>query len=197
MPTSSDTSRSLLDRLQSESDSRDWELFYRIYQPFICRHLLARRIAPKDVDDVAQEILSRVFCAFPSFTHNGRRGAFRKWLGQIVSQQTWRHFQRLQKEAGVSPMAPGQIEESVPAFNELESWWDTEHDRYLLGRLLELIKPEFTGTTWSAFHWVAVRNLPVDQVAKKLNVSENAVVIAKSRVLKRLRVLGRDLIDSF
>jgi len=197
MATSSDTSRSLLDRLQTANDAEDWDVFFRIYQPLICRHLLARKIDPEDVDDVAQEILSRVFRAFPSFTHNGRRGAFRKWLGQIVSQQTWQHFRRLQKEVSVSLMAPGQFEESVPAFDEFESWWDSEHDQYLLGRLLELIKPEFTETTWKAFQLVAVKNVPAADAASRLNITINAVVIAKSRVLRRLRILGKDLIDSF
>ncbi len=196
-PMTTDTSRSLLDRLQTANSAEDWNVFFQIYQPFIRRHLLTRKIVIEDVDDVTQEILSRVFRSFSSFAHNGRRGAFRNWLGQIVSQQTWRYFQRMQKQPVVSLMAPEQFEEFVPATGEMESRWEAEHDRYLLGRLLELIKPEFAESTWHAFLQVAIRNVSVETVARNLGLSVNAVVIAKSRVLRRLRILGKDLLDNF
>ncbi len=194
---STDTSRSLLDRLQTANSAQDWEVFCRIYQPFIRRHLLARKIEMKDVDDVTQEILSRVFRAFPSFSHNGRCGAFRKWLRQIVSQQTWQYFQSMQKRSAVSSMAPEHFEDSISAPDEMESQWDSEHDQYLLGRLLELIKPEFTETTWKAFQLLTIGNISPQEASAQLGVSINAIVIAKSRVLRRLRILGKDLIETF
>ena len=172
-------------------------MFCKIYQPFIHSHLLARKICAGDVDDVAQEILSRVFRSLPSFAHNGRCGAFRKWLGQIVSQQTWQYFQLRQKQPAVSLMVSDGFEEFLPAPDEMESQWESEHDHYLLGRLLELIKPEFTETTWRAFQLTAIGNVASDDAAQQLGVSINAIVIAKSRVLRRLRILGKDLIETF
>lgn len=195
MVTSPDTSRSLLDRLQEPGNTDDWNVFFSIYQPFVLRHLLRRKVRQVDVDDMAQEILSRVFSSIATFTHNGRTGAFRKWLGQIVSQQTWRYFQALQKEAPITADPSARIDDQAAFESEFEAQWELEHDQYCLGRLLELIRPEFTQSTWQAFQMIVLQELPVADVSQSLNVSLNAVVISKSRVLRRLRLLGKDLVD--
>jgi RNA polymerase sigma-70 factor (ECF subfamily) len=49
-------------------------------------------------------------------------------------------------------------------------------------------------TTWAAFQRVAVDGLPAARVAEELGLSENAVLQAKSRILKRLRQEAGDLL---
>lgn len=193
--TSPDTSRSLLDRLREPGNTEDWNVFFSIYQPFVLGHLLRRKVRQVDVEDVTQEILSRVFSSISTFSHNGRTGAFRKWLGQIVSQQTWRYFQGLQKEARISGAPSGRIDDQAAFESEFEAQWELEHDQYCLGRLLELIRPEFTQATWQAFQMIVFQGLPIAEVSESLNVTVNAVVISKSRVLRRLRTLGKNLVD--
>lgn len=192
-----DTSRSLLDRLQNPANEREWDVFYKIYQPFIRQHLLVRKVPVDDADDLTQEILSRVFRSFATFVHNGRPGAFRKWLGQIVSQQVWRFFQALEKSVPTTQLATPPNEVATTHAIDLESQWELEHDRYCLKRLLELIRPEFTLSSWQAFQAVVIEGKTPEQAAEQLNISVNAVVIAKSRIFRRLRILGKDLIDTF
>jgi RNA polymerase sigma-70 factor, ECF subfamily len=181
--------------LQEPGNTDDWNVFFSIYQPFVQRHLLRRKVRQVDVDDVTQEILSRVFSSIATFTHNGRTGAFRKWLGQIVSQQTWRYFQALQKEAKITAIPSMRFDDQAEFESDFEAQWELEHDQYCLGRLLELIRPEFTQATWQAFQMIVLQGLPTADVSHSLNVSVNAVVISKSRVLRRLRTLGKDLVD--
>jgi RNA polymerase sigma-70 factor, ECF subfamily len=49
-------------------------------------------------------------------------------------------------------------------------------------------------TTWEAFQRFGVDGDPARRVAEELGLSENAVILAKSRVLKRLRQEAGDLL---
>jgi RNA polymerase sigma-70 factor (ECF subfamily) len=50
-----------------------------------------------------------------------------------------------------------------------------------------MIRPEFRPATWEAFQRQAVGGEPAEAVAADLGLTVNAVLIAKSRVLSRLR----------
>ena len=73
--------------------------------------------------------------------------------------------------------------------------WDREHDQFVLNRLLELIGPEFEPGTWRAFQGVVLEQRKTADVANELAITENAVFLAKSRVLRRLREESKGLLD--
>ena len=61
--------------------------------------------------------------------------------------------------------------------------------------LLEQITPLFEPTTLTAFRRVAVEGVSPAQAAEELGLSLNAVLLAKSHVLSRLRQEAKGLID--
>ena len=79
--------------------------------------------------------------------------------------------------------------------SSLSRFWDREHDRYVLHGLLEAVEPEFAEATWKAFRRLALDGMSAREVAAELDTTVNAVLIAKSRVLARLREEARGLID--
>lgn len=189
-----ETPQSLLDRLRQESSTRDWDTFYNIYGPLIQRQLVHRLSDSSDVDDLVQEILTRVYQGLRNFQHNGRTGAFRKWIGKIVLQQLWRYSK--DQAARCESIGVGYASQfDLTVATELEQRWEAEHDHHVLKKLLELIQPEFSASTWAAFLNVAVGGKSPRETAEMLGLSANAVMIAKSRVLTRLRNLGRELLD--
>ena len=60
---------------------------------------------------------------------------------------------------------------------------------------MELIAPEFTPATWRAFRRQVLDGMTAAQAAEELGTSVNAALIAKSRVLRRLRREVQGLID--
>ena len=85
-----------------------------------------------------------------------------------------------------------QLEDSASGVSKI---WDREHDAHVTEYLLGQIRGEFSDKTWGAFRRFALDGLSADAVAKELDMSPNAVFIAKSRVMSRLRQHGRGLID--
>jgi RNA polymerase sigma-70 factor (ECF subfamily) len=191
------TSLSLLQRLGNVApDPSDWQRLHDIYLPLIRSWL--RRIPDigDDAEDVAQEVLVVLVRELPSFERR-RDGSFRAWLRQITLNRI-RAFRRQQRK---SPRAAGgepgddflaQLED--PNGN-LARQWDRDHDKYVFGKLLALVKADFQPATWEAFTRFALDGLPAAQVAEELGMSESAVMQAKFRVLKRLREEAGELID--
>ena len=46
-------------------------------------------------------------------------------------------------------------------------------------KLLAVVQPDFTPTTWEAFRRFGVDGVPAGRVAEELGLSENAVILAK------------------
>ena len=75
--------------------------------------------------------------------------------------------------------------------------WDEEHDRHITRTLLASIRLEFQPATWRAFQRQVQDGRPAADVAAELGLSVNAVLIAKSRVLKKLREKAEGLVEFF
>ena len=62
-------------------------------------------------------------------------------------------------------------------------------------RALRLMQTEFAPNTWKACWETVVQDRPSDEVARELGISENAVYLARCRVLRRLRQELAHLLD--
>jgi RNA polymerase sigma-70 factor (ECF subfamily) len=193
----SETSFSLLDRLRLRPDAAAWEKFVRLYEPLLGGWLRRAGVRPPDADDLVQEVLGVVVRELPAFQHNQRPGAFRTWLRNILTNRMrafWK-ARRAQPVATGGRTAGGGLEQLEDPEGGLSRLWDEEHDRHVLRRLLELVEPDFAPATWEAFRRVTLEGQPAAVVARELSLSVNAVWLAKSRVLRRLRQESRDLLD--
>ena len=86
-------------------------------------------------------------------------------------------------------------EQLVDETSHLSQIWDAEHQRYVTERLVSLVSKDFNEKTIAAFRESFLKERAVDEVAKELGTTMNAVVIARCRVLKKLRESGGILLD--
>jgi len=192
-----ETSLSLLGRVQHDPAAPDWRRFTELYEPLIRGWLRRKDCLSHDADDVVQNILAVIVRRVNDFEHNGRTGAFRAWLRTITVnclRDHWRCNRTRPAGAGGSDMQQ-MIAQLEDPDSDLSRVWNEEHDRHVMRRLLELLRDEFEPRTWQAFQRFALDNLPAAEVAKELNMTANAVFIAKSRVLARLRQESAGLLD--
>jgi RNA polymerase sigma-70 factor (ECF subfamily) len=192
----SETSFSLLDRLRLQSDEASWKRFVDLYRPLLHGWLRRQEVRAQDADDLVQEVLGVVVREMPNFQHNQRPGAFRAWLRTILTNRL-HAFRRAHRTLPIT--AGGSSGQDLELVEDPEddfvALWDQEHDQHVLRRLMELVKPEFTPATWQAFRSVTLEGEPASAVAGRLGLTLNAVWLAKSRVLRRLREESRGLLD--
>ena len=192
-----DTPMSLLERLgRPKVDSADWDRLVAVYSPLLRSWLGRFSLQGADADDVLQNALAVLFKKVGQFRHRGKPGAFRAWMRSVLAYEVSAfHRQR----AGLPKPADPQDETGPLAGlengeSELSCRWDAEHDQHVVARLLELIKPEFTESTWLAFERSALQDRPASEVGAELGLTANAVWVARSRVMRRLREEARGLV---
>jgi RNA polymerase sigma-70 factor (ECF subfamily) len=182
------TSLSLLDRLKvARPEASDWNRLQGIYLPLIQRWLGRVPGLGDESADLAQDVLVVVFREIPRFDRQ-REGSFRAWLRQVTVNKI-RNFRRKRRRlpaVGLDP-AEGFLERLSDPNDDLAREWDRDHDKHVVQKILAVVQPDFTPATWQAFQRFGVEEIPAVRVAEELGLSENAVILAKSRVLKRLR----------
>lgn len=192
-----DTSLSLLGKLQNSADDEAWARLMELYAPLLRSWLRRYNVQPSDTDDLVQEVLVTLATGLKHFEHRGQAGAFRAWLRSIMVNRLrafWRSQQRHPQAPADSDMAL-RLEQFADPASETSGIWNREHDQAVVNRLLSLVEPHFARTTWEAFYKVTLMGLRADEVAEQLGISVNAVFIAKSRVLRRLRQEAAGLVD--
>jgi RNA polymerase sigma-70 factor (ECF subfamily) len=167
-----------------------WDRLVALYTPLLDAWLTAAGLQPADRDDLTQRVLEILVRQLPAFEHSGRPGAFRAWL-RGITVNLLREFWRARPEPGAGP----RLEQLSDPDGGLSRLWHEQHDRHVLHALMKLVRPEFSEATWQAFRRQALDGALARVVAAELGLSVNAVLIAKSRVLARLRQEARGLVD--
>ena len=189
------TSVSLLDRLKAAGpDANDWQRMQGIYLPLIQRWLRRVPGLGDEADDLAQEVFVVVIRELPQFERR-REGSFRTWLRTITVNKARNYRKQRDRRPAIGmDQAEGFLEQMADPDSALAREWDREHDEHVVQRILSAVKSDFKPATWEAFRRLALDGVPAARVAEELGMPENAVLLAKSRVVRRLREEAGDLL---
>jgi len=191
------TSSTLLIDLRDRSNTRAWALFLERYKPLIAAYARRRGLQPADAEDVSQDVLLAFIEAHRAGRYDKEKGRFRTWLGRIAANKTSDALARLMRREQ-QPIdrasRTGFLEKCEHDGPEgQEQLWQQEWERFVLDSCLASVRTEFDQATFTAFQRYGLEGAPAEAVAAELGNSRNAVYIAKSRVLKRMRELKDEL----
>ena len=189
------TSRSLLERLQEDPSNADWTRLVDLYGPVIYSWARRQSLQPQDASDLMQDVLAALPNAITKW--DPRKGPFRGWLWTLTRNKArdfWRAESRRERAVG-EPAVRELLADIEERDGRAQRQWEDCYDTELLDRAMEALRPEFTERAWRAFHMLGVEGRSTRYVSEKLGTTLNAVRIAKSRVLARLREDMAGLID--
>lgn len=190
------TSLSLLEGAKAGSHE-SWERLDGIYRPFLRRWFRYRSIQDDIADDLTQQVLLAFSRELPNFEHSGRTGSLRSWLRQAAifkEKGYWRNQQSREDAVGGTGFHV-LLEELEDDDSTLAQYWDQQHDRFVLQKLLDDIAPKFEANTMTAFVRYTLDGESAQKVANELGMSVGSIYVAKSRVLQRLRAEAEGLVD--
>jgi len=192
------TSLSLLERIKVQ-DQAAWERLVTLYSPLVYRWCRQAGLQAADAADVGQEVFRAVARKIAQFRHEREENTFRGWLRTITRNKVrdyYRHKRVEFRGAGGADAQKRLLQLESEGGDEGDSSFDADERGILYRRAIELVRQEFEERTWQAFWRVAVdENRPAD-VAAALGMTPNAVYLAKSRVLRRLREEFAGLVDA-
>lgn len=210
-----DTNRTSLSLIvqANRQDPEAWERLVSIYSPLVYYWCKESGLSGADLQDVFQEVfygLARNLNKFRPIEN----GTFRGWLRTLTRNKLNDHF----RQAGLEPKPVGgtealkflkeiPAETSGPSSANLSSSLNGEGQpteeasseqaivHSTLCQALSNIRRNFSEQSWKAFWMVVVDGRETVDVANDLGMQPGTVRVAKSRVLKRLRLELGDSMD--
>lgn len=184
------TSTTLLDLLLQAGDADGWKQFHDRYWPMIVAFARKQGLSDNDAEDVGQETVMAFIQSYGNGGFDRGKGRLRSWLFGIASHKCTDVLRRRLRENVVCPETSGTcFLDRVPSPDEMEKTWTAAWQQAVLKACLAEVAQEVQPKTYEAFDLYVLQDWAVDAVAAKLGMTENAVYIAKNRVLSRAREL--------
>jgi RNA polymerase sigma-70 factor (ECF subfamily) len=183
------TRQSLLSRLRDRQDEDGWREFFDTYWRLIYRVARQAGLDDATAQDVVQNTFVYLTRRMPKFRYDRARGSFKAWLRQ-VTQSRISVFRR-RAEAKEPPLPAVSLEENDvnlwesipdPAGDVLDEIWQREWEDNLVKTALRRIRAKVGAEQLMMFELAALGEVPLKQVARKLDVSLMQVYLARHRV---------------
>ena len=196
------TRKSLLARVRAGGEI-PWQEFYDSYKPLILLCGGDCGLTDDEKDELVQKVMCELFQRdiigkydpdhVPDdvvFKHDPARGRFRHYLRKIIRYQALKII--AQRSGDVS--FDDAVAPDVPD-DRWENAWDNEWKRHLFNMALTELKGRVQPETYSAFEMYALQNRPITEVAEFHDMSPSSVYTAKSRCVKLLQEIVKELED--
>jgi RNA polymerase sigma-70 factor (ECF subfamily) len=185
------TRQSLLSRLRDWQDHEGWREFFDTYWRLIYR--VARQAGLNDAaaQDVVQNTFIYLARRMPKFRYDPARGSFKSWLRRVTRSRI--SVFRRRAEANEPPLPELPLEEDDvpvwesipdPSGDKVDEIWQREWDDNLLKAAVRRISRKVSAQQLMIFELAALGEVPLKQVARKLDVSLMQVYLARHRVGK-------------
>jgi RNA polymerase sigma-70 factor, ECF subfamily len=144
----------------------------------------------EDATDVVQTVMCDVSVSLAGFQKDGKKAAFRRWLRTITNRRIADFHRTNVKQPrgeGGSSAQRRILEVADRDDSSLSERPQIDGLRQRLWSFLELVENEVDESTWQAFWLTTVENRTSIEAGNLLEMTPNAIRLAKGRVLQRLR----------
>jgi RNA polymerase sigma-70 factor (ECF subfamily) len=178
----------LLLLLSNPTDRECWNAFVDRYAPKIYGWCRQWRLQEADAQDVTQEVLALLVRKLRTFTYDPHKGPFRGWL-KTLTHHAWCDYVEERRRADGSKGGPEELArlETLEARQDLLEALAEVFDLELLAEAQARVQLQVSPRDWKIFQELAVAGRPGPDVARELGMTVTAVLMARSRVQKRLR----------
>jgi RNA polymerase sigma-70 factor (ECF subfamily) len=189
------TSSTLLVRMRAK-DPEAWRRFVYLYGPLVYHWCRRFGLREPEAADVGQEVFRTVSESIGGFRHEQKGDTFRGWLRTVTRTRTIDYLRRQAK----GPHAVGGSEAQTMLLQVPESLDDSEpsdedEKQILVRRVSDLVLENCKPENRQAFLRVVVAGEQPADVAADLGLTVNAVYLAKSHILRRIREEIAQLVD--
>jgi RNA polymerase sigma-70 factor (ECF subfamily) len=185
------TRQSLLSRLRDCEDQEGWREFFETYWRLIYKVAREAGLDEFKAQDVVQTTFIYLARRMPKFRYDRARGSFKAWLLRVTRSRI-----------SVLRRGPGARETLLPEFDpdedDTDAWdslpdpsadvldeiWQREWEQNIIQAALRRIRVRVSAQQLLIFEMAALRGVPLNQVARTLEVSLMQVYLARHRVGK-------------
>lgn len=187
------TRRSLLARLKNSDDHGGWQEFFDNYWRLIFSVARKAGLSESESEEVVQETIVAVSKQMAGFEYDAK-GSFKAWLLRITQRRIVDQFRKRPPWENAFAVDPASstsgtrpVDRLAAPAPDVGSIWDEEWRQNLLHTAMQRVKALVAPRQYQMFDLYAVKEWPVREVARSLNVSAARVYLAKHRVSRMVR----------
>ena len=187
------TRQSLLSRLRDCEDQEGWREFFDTYWRLIYNVARQAGLDEATAHDMVQNTFIYLARRMPKFRYDPARGSFKSWLRRVTRSRISVFRRRRDSKEPPLPTLPMEDDANVwesipdPAGDALDEVWQREWEENLASAALRRIRSKVSSQQLMIFELAARGEVPLKQVARKLDVSLMQVYLARHRVGKLFR----------
>ena len=182
------TRTSLLRRLKQWEDQESWRDFFNTYWKLIYGAAIKAGLNDAEAQDVVQDTVIAVAKKIEDFKYDPALDSFKGWLLYLTRKRIALHYRKRERDRG----GPARDSEAIlaseleripdPAGVDLEAIWDEEWEKNLADAALARVKQQVNPRQFQMFNFYVLKQWPVKEVAKTLDVTVAQVYLAKHRI---------------
>lgn len=186
------TTTQILDDLKFSDNSTAWKTFTDHFYPVIFGFAKNMGLSSTDAEDAAQETIIQFLRLYRNNKFQREKGHLSHWIFGVARNVIRDFIKKKPKEYAIGDNnTQTSFWAAVPDEKAMLHTWETHWQREILNRCLSRVRSQVDKKTYQAFEMYAITQLPVATVCEKLNMTPNAVYIAKNRVLTKMRELKK------
>ncbi len=182
------TNIALIARVRDSRDIESWREFYEFYRPLLTRYLRRLGLNDQTANDMIQDVFVRLLQALPQFDLDRERGRFRSYLWKLCYNALIDHARHTKVRKRAEEEWITRFRHSDRADSEkLHEEWNQVHRQQVLKRALPAVQAVTSAKAWTCFEGRFLHDRPGSAIAADLGISDKAVFVYASRVLKAVR----------
>jgi RNA polymerase sigma factor (sigma-70 family) len=193
------TRETLLERLKETNNHASWQDFFDTYWRLIYGVAIKAGLNEVEAQDVVQDTVVTVARNIPEFEYDPAKCAFKTWLLNLTRWRIVDQIRRRQTVAANAQLVESAVIEEIadPRGIVLETIWEQEWQANLLDAATQRVKRQVSPKQYQMFYLHVLKELPIQEVARRVGANVGQVYLAKHRVgrllkreIKRLEASG-------
>ncbi|HEV2391452.1 MAG TPA: sigma-70 family RNA polymerase sigma factor [Verrucomicrobiae bacterium] len=183
------TRQSLLSRLKDWGDQESWHDFFNTYWRLIYNVAIKAGLTEEEAQDVIQETIMSVAKTMPGFRYDPKVCSFKTWLQHLTRKRIVDQLRKRPPPGAQGRRLPSETARTptveripVPGGSELDAIWEAQWQQAVLGSAMKTIKEKVNPRQYQMFYLYAIKQQPIQEVARSLRVPVSRVYLAKHRV---------------
>ncbi|MGC6567169.1 MAG: RNA polymerase sigma factor [Akkermansiaceae bacterium] len=186
------TRQTLIQRACDPGNERAWAEFDQTYRRFIAFVLGRLGVSQDDVDDLTQKIFTTLTQSLSSYDRN--KATFRTWLSTVIRNTAFAHFKKQKREQKQLARIESESDLSQKDANDVDALIKAEWGVYIANLAMQRVRDQFQGKAIEVFE-LGLDGVPVEDIARRTELSTASVYTLRKRVKKRLYLEIRSLIQ--
>lgn len=185
------TTTLILEGLADAANSQAWTQFVGYFRPVLVGFARNAGLSQAAAEDFTQQALLEFFKSFQTGNYDRAKGRLSHWLFGIARKVLSQTFRKRPPERIATDLQKSSEQQPLENFagGGGEDLWQQQWEKMVMQICMDRARREFDEKTFAAFEMYALKELEPEEVAQRLGLSRNAVYIAKSRILTRVREL--------